>query len=115
MEWASIGPLSASEAYPGQVEIIDLRTLVPLDEELIVETVKRHSRCLIVTEEKLENSFAMALAGKIQRLCFEYLDAPIEVIGSQNMPAIPLNSALEAEMIPNAEKVKAKMDALFAY
>jgi len=107
--------LSASEAYPGQVEIIDLRTLVPLDEELIVETVKRHSRCLIVTEEKLENSFAMALAGKIQRLCFEYLDAPIEVIGSQNMPAIPLNSTLEAEMIPNAEKVKAKMDALFAY
>jgi 2-oxoisovalerate dehydrogenase E1 component len=57
----------------------------------------------------------MALAGKIQRLCFEYLDAPIEVIGSQNMPAIPLNSTLEAEMIPNAEKVKAKMDALFAY
>jgi 2-oxoisovalerate dehydrogenase E1 component len=107
--------MTASKKFPGQVEIVDLRSLVPIDEDLIVERVKAHGKCLVVTEEKLENSFAMALAGKIQRLCFENLDAPIEIIGSQNMPAIPLNSTLEATMIPSAEKVLEKMEALFAY
>ena len=70
---------------------------------------------LDVTEEVLDNSFAQALAGKISNECFEALDAPVKVIGSENLPAIPLNSTLEAAMIPNAEKVAKVMAELLKY
>ena len=98
-----------------KVEIIDLRTLYPLDEEAIFKSVKKAKKCLIVTEEPTNNSFARSLAGLIQEKCFKYLDAPVMVIGSENMPAIPLNSTLEFTMIPNVEKVKAKMEELLNY
>lgn len=111
VHWA----LNASENIKNQVEIIDLRTLYPLDEETIFKSVKKAKKCLIVTEEPTNNSFARSLAGLIQENCFKHLDAPVMVIGSENMPAIPLNSTLEFTMIPNVEKVKAKMIELLNY
>jgi 2-oxoisovalerate dehydrogenase E1 component len=98
-----------------QVEIIDLRTLFPLDEDAIMMSVKKTGKCLVVTEEPSNNSFALALAGKIQEQCFQYLDAPVMTIGSENLPAIPLNSILEETMIPSTEKVKVKIDQLLNY
>ncbi|MDG5489959.1 thiamine pyrophosphate-dependent enzyme [Psychroserpens sp. SPM9] len=98
-----------------QIEIIDLRTLFPLDEDTIMKSVKKTGKCLVVTEEPSNNSFARALAGKIQEECFKYLDAPVMTIGSENMPAIPLNSTLEETMIPSTEKVKAKIKQLLSY
>jgi 2-oxoisovalerate dehydrogenase E1 component len=68
-----------------------------------------------VTEEPSDNSFARALSGKIQEECFPYLDAPVMTIGSENMPAIPLNSTLEETMIPSTEKVKVKIEELMEY
>lgn len=106
---------TAAKQFPGRVEIIDLRTIVPLDEELIYATVQKHNRCLVVTEEPEINTFAQSLAGMIARNCFQFLDAPVEVIGSENMPAIPLNSTLEATMIPNAEKVAERMKKVLEY
>jgi 2-oxoisovalerate dehydrogenase E1 component len=111
VHWA----LNASSTIKNQVEIIDLRTLFPLDEEAILKSVKKNKKCLIVTEEPTNNSFARSLAGMIQEKCFKYLDAPVMVIGSENMPAIPLNSTLEFTMIPNSDKVKAKMEELLCY
>jgi len=96
---------AAAEKLPGQVEIVDLRTIYPLDEEMIFESVNKHSRCLVVSEEPKENSFAQALAGRIQENCFNNLDAPVTVVGAENIPAIPLNSTLEERYLPNAEKV----------
>lgn len=98
-----------------QIEVIDLRTLFPLDEDTIIKSVKKTGKCLVVTEEPSNNSFALALSGKIQEQCFKYLDAPVMVIGSENMPAIPLNSILEQTMIPSTEKVKAKIKYLLNY
>ena len=98
-----------------RIEIIDLRTLYPLDEEAIFKSVKKAKKCLVVTEEPTNNSFARSLAGLIQENCFKYLDAPVMVIGSENMPAIPLNSTLEFTMIPNMEKVRLKMEELLNY
>lgn len=106
---------TAAKNFEGGVEIIDLRTLNPIDEETIFSTVNRHGRCLIVTEESYKNSFAEALAGRIQEKCFSNLDAPVMVIGSENLPAIPLNSTLEFAMIPNADKVAKKMEVLLSY
>ena len=98
-----------------QIEVIDLRTLFPLDEDTILKSVKKTGKCLVVTEEPSNNSFARALAGKIQEECFKHLDAPVMVIGSENIPAIPLNSILEQTMIPSTEKVKNKIEALLNY
>ena len=106
---------NATKGMRDQVEIIDLRTLFPLDEDTIMKSVKKTGKCLVVTEEPSNNSFARALAGKIQEECFKYLDAPVMTIGSENMPAIPLNSTLEQTMIPSTEKVKAKIDTLLNY
>lgn len=105
----------AWKEFPGQVEVIDLRTLFPLDEELIFERVKAHGRCLVVTEEPSRNSFAQGLTGLIQNECFRWLDAPVRVVGSENMPAIPLNSTLEETMIPNGEKVSKRVEELLKY
>jgi 2-oxoisovalerate dehydrogenase E1 component len=106
---------NAAKQFPERVEIIDLRTLVPLDEKTVFESVKKHSRCLVVTEESVQNSFAQALAGNISQNCFESLDAPVRVVGSENLPAIPLNSTLEAAMLPNADKVAKAMEELLKY
>ncbi len=111
VHWA----LNATKDIQESVEIIDLRTLYPLDEETIIESVKKTKKCLVVTEEPSNNSFARALAGKIQEECFRYLDAPVMTIGSENMPAIPLNSTLEQTMIPSTEKVRKKIKELLNY
>ncbi|REG88798.1 alpha-ketoacid dehydrogenase subunit alpha/beta [Winogradskyella sediminis] len=113
VHWA----MNASEqlGLQDQIEVIDLRTLFPLDEDTIMKSVKKTGKCLVVTEEPSNNSFARALSGKIQEECFKHLDAPVMTIGSENMPAIPLNSTLEQTMIPSTEKVKAKIEALLNY
>lgn len=113
VHWA----MNASEelGMQDQIEVIDLRTLYPLDEDAVMKSVKKTGKCLVVTEEPSNNSFARALSSKIQEECFKYLDAPVMVIGSENMPAIPLNSTLEQTMIPSTEKVKAKIESLLEY
>ena len=103
---------SAAKSFAGKIEIIDLRTLFPMDEALVFAKVKKHGKCLIVTEEQQNNSFAEALAGRISKDCFQQLDAPIEVIGAMNLPAVPMNIILEKAMLPSAEKVKARLEIL---
>ncbi|MGB1450967.1 MAG: transketolase C-terminal domain-containing protein, partial [Marinirhabdus sp.] len=98
-----------------QIEIVDLRTLHPLDHKTVFKSVKKCSKCLVVTEEPSENSFGRALQGKVQEACFQYLDAPVMLIGAENMPAIPLNSVLEETIIPSAEKVKKKILEILGY
>ncbi|MBT8254080.1 MAG: tungsten formylmethanofuran dehydrogenase [Bacteroidia bacterium] len=106
---------SAELGLIDRIEIIDLRTLYPLDEKTIMNSVKKTAKCLVITEEPVRNSFAQALAGKIQENCFEYLDGPVRTLGSENMPAIPLNSNLEQAMIPSTEKVKALISTILSY
>ncbi len=107
--------IKAAAKFPGQVEIIDLRTLYPLDEELVYEAVKRHGKCLVLSEEQQNNSFAEALAGRISGECFRFLDAPVQVLGALNLPAVPMNINLEKTMLPNPEKVADKLEYLFKY
>ena len=106
---------AAAKKFPGQVEIIDLRTLFPLDDELIFETVEQHGKCLVITEEQQTNSFAEALAGRISQNCFKWLDAPVDVLGALNLPAVPLNIGLEKAMLPNSEKVAERINRLFSF
>jgi 2-oxoisovalerate dehydrogenase E1 component len=105
---------AAAKNFNSAVEIVDLRTLFPLDESLVFERVKAHGRCLVLTEEQQNNSFAESLAGRISNSCFRYLDAPVAVLGAMNLPAVPMNMGLEAAMLPNAAKVSTAIEKLLA-
>ncbi|HNI46203.1 MAG TPA: transketolase C-terminal domain-containing protein, partial [Chitinophagales bacterium] len=103
---------TAAQQFNGSIEIVDLRTLSPLDEECIYTAVKRHNKVIVLTEESVQNSFAQTIAARISHHCFRYLDAPVAVIGAIPLPAVPLNMDLERAMLPNAEKVAAVMQRL---
>ncbi|MEM6260873.1 MAG: thiamine pyrophosphate-dependent enzyme [Bacteroidota bacterium] len=106
---------NASKSLEGRVEILDLRSLEPLDWEAIQAGVERHGKVLVLTEECLQNSFAESLAGQISQACFTKLDAPVFTMGAESLPAIPLNSILEAAMLPNADKVQEKLEELLEW
>jgi 2-oxoisovalerate dehydrogenase E1 component len=98
----------------GKIEIIDLRTLYPLDMDTVCNAVQTHGKCLVLTEEPQSNGFAQGLAGKISQRCFGYLDAAVQVQGAADTPAIPLNSVLEQAALPNAQKVANALRALLS-
>lgn len=96
----------AAKAFPGQVEILDLRSIQPVDAEAIFGASKRHNKVVVVTEEPRGSSFAQGIAGRIVDDCFEDLDAPVITVGAIDTPAIPLNETLEATYLPDAERVR---------
>ena len=109
--WAT----NAAKEFEGQIEILDLRTLSPCDDEAIYASVKKHNKVIVLTEETLNNSFAQAIAGRIQEHCFQDLDAPVKCIGSKDLPAVPMNVELEKAMLPNEYKVAAEIQKLLEY
>lgn len=106
---------AAAKNFAGSIEVVDLRTLFPLDEALVMDTVRKHGKCLVLTEEQLNNSFAEALACRISQQCFTHLDAPVQTMGALNLPAVPMNTGLEAAMLPSAEKVANKLAEMLAW
>ncbi len=111
VHWA----LNVDTDLTDKVGILDLRTLYPLDEELIFNKSKEYNRIIVLTEEPVNNSFAQSIAARIQQNCFESLDAPVLTVGSENMPAIPLNEVLEKTMLPNASKLSITIRSILAY
>lgn len=103
---------NASKKFPGSVEIVDLRTLNPLDEETVFASVTKHGKCIVLTEEPVQNSFAQALAGKISEVCFQSLDAPVRTIGALPLPAVAMNMGLEKALLPNEEIVTEEIDKM---
>jgi len=107
--------IEASTDCADKVEIVDLRTLHPLDIDFINRAAKKHGKILLVTEESQEASFTLGLAGRIQHANFHHLDAPIEIVGAVDTPAIPINTQLEEYLLPNAQKVREKLEKLLNY
>ncbi len=107
--------MAAAEQFYGMVEVIDLRTLYPLDESFVFERVKQHGKCLVLTEEQQNNSFAEALAARISKACFPFLDTAVEVMGALNLPAVPMNMGLEEAMLPSRDKVARRIADLLNY
>jgi 2-oxoisovalerate dehydrogenase E1 component len=107
--------MEAAQNYPGHVEILDLRSINPLDHEAMNTLCRKHGRIIIVTEESMECSFSLGLAGRLQRDNFEFLDAAISIVGSVDTPAIPLNSTLEAALLTNSKRVNDAIQAIINY
>jgi len=94
-------------------EIIDLRTLRPLDESTLYESVRRTNRVLIVEEGWPQVSYGSHVADLIQRNCFDYLDAPILRVTQEDVP-MPYARNLEARSLPNPDKIMAGVEALLS-
>ncbi len=95
-----------------ECEVIDLRTLVPLDKQSFLESVRRTSRALVVYEAHLTGGFGGEVAAIIAQEAFDALDAPVTRVASLDVP-VPFAPALEDAVLPNAEKIyKAAVDVL---
>lgn len=97
-----------------EVEVIDLRSLLPFDREMILESVKKTSRLLIVHEDTLTGGIGGEMAAIIADEAFEYLDAPIKRLAGLDTP-IPFSPPLEEFFLPNTEKITKALRDLAAY
>jgi 2-oxoisovalerate dehydrogenase E1 component len=96
------------------VEVIDIRSLVPLDEETILASVKKTNRALVVHEDKVFAGFGGEIAAMITEKAFEFLDAPVKRVGSTFTP-VGFNRILEKAILPNTEKILRAAKELLAY
>lgn len=96
------------------VEVIDLRTLNPLDTETIYASVRKTGKVLIVHEDTITAGFGAEIAALIVRHCFESLDAPIMRVAALDAP-VPYSPPLEDAVLPNEKKILAALEELAAY
>jgi 2-oxoisovalerate dehydrogenase E1 component len=96
------------------VEVIDLRSLIPLDKETIIESAKKTGKVLVVHEDKVFSGFGAEVAATITSEAFEFLDGPVQRLGSTFTP-VGFNRILEKAILPNDEKIYNGMAALLKY
>ena len=99
--------LDAAEVLAAEdwsVEVLDLRSLVPVDWERIASSVRKTSRALVVHEDKVHGGFGGELAARISAELFSHLDAPVERVGSEFTP-VGFHRILERSILPSAERV----------
>jgi pyruvate/2-oxoglutarate/acetoin dehydrogenase E1 component len=102
------------ESQNVSVEVIDLRTLNPLDEETIYRSVRKTNRVVVVHEDTITCGFGAELVALIAKNCFEYLDAPVLRVAALDLP-VPYSPLLEDAMLPNKEKILTALNELIAY
>ena len=98
----------------GKLEVIDIRSLVPLDKETIFESVKKTSKALVVHEDKVFSGFGAELAAMIGGEMFRYLDGPVQRVGSTFTPVF-FNPILEKEILPDEAKIYEAARKLLEY
>lgn len=102
------------EKEGASVEVVDLRSLAPLDKETILESVKKTSRALVVHEANLTAGFGAEVAAIIAEEAFDYLDAPVMRVASLDVP-VPFSPPLEMAMLPSVDKIMKAAKQLLAY
>ncbi len=109
VHWA----ISTVEALNVEVEIVDLRTLLPWDKETVFASVKKCGKALVLYEDTETGAFGAEIAAKISEECFEYLDAPVMRLGSLDTP-VPFNVELEKQFLASA-RLNDKLETLLSY
>lgn len=102
------------EAEGIDLEVLDLRTIKPLDEEAILATARKTSRVIVLTEEQLTGSVAGEVAARISQHAFEWLDGPVHRLCCPDTP-VPYSPTLEEAYLPNVDKLVAKVRELASY
>jgi len=114
MVWVALEAADKLAEEGVQVEVVDLRTLVPLDRETVCQSAKKTSKVLLLHEDTRTGGMAGELAATITESVFEYLDGPIVRVTAPDTP-VPYSPALEEAFLPNAEKVIEKARWLYRY
>lgn len=96
------------------IEVVDIRTLVPFDEETVLKSVRKTNRVLITHEATLTGGFAGEISARITEKAFDSLDAPIKRVAAFDAPT-PFAPTLEKAMLPNADKIEAGIRELLSY
>lgn len=109
VHWA----LELQETYPGEIEVVDLRSLQPWDREAVFSSVEKTGKCLVLCEATYTGSFAAEIAAEVSEYCFECLDAPVARVASLDTP-IPFHPELEKVFLPKNRLAK-KVEELLAY
>lgn len=102
------------EREGASVEVVDLRSLVPLDRETVLESVKKTNRALIVHEANITAGFGAEIAALIAQEAFGFLDAPVMRVASLDVP-VPFSPPLEMAMLPSVDKIAAAARSVLAY
>jgi len=97
------------------VEVIDLRTLAPLDRDAILKSVGKTGKAIVVHEDNVTGGFGGEVAAIISEQAFESLDGPVMRVAAPDIPAMPFNSPQEAFFMPNPHKIAEAMRKLAAY
>ena len=97
-----------------EIEVIDLRSLIPLDVDTIIESVKKTGKVIVVHEDKVFSGFGAEIAATITEKAFEYLDGPVKRLGSPFTP-VGFSRVLEKAILPNTEKILAAFKDLLEY
>ncbi|MDQ7029958.1 MAG: transketolase C-terminal domain-containing protein, partial [Ardenticatenia bacterium] len=106
--------LEAANAFPGAVEVIDLRTIVPWDKETVLRSVRKTARCLIVHEDSFTVGFGAEIAATVAHEAFLDLDAPIMRVAGPDCP-VPYNRRMEAHVVPTVERIRAAIEELLGF
>jgi pyruvate/2-oxoglutarate/acetoin dehydrogenase E1 component len=114
MMWTALEAAETLAAEGCSVEVVDLRTLVPLDRETVCASVRKTSKALLLHEDTRTGGMAGELAATITENVFEYLDGPIVRVTAPDTP-VPYSPPLEEAFLPNAEKVVEKARWLYRY
>lgn len=104
----------AADAFPGEIELIDLRTLVPWDQERVLESVKKTARCLVVHEDCGTAGFGGEVVATVAHKVFMWLDAPVERLTGADCP-VPYSKELMPAVVPTVGRIQAKMKKILTF
>jgi 2-oxoisovalerate dehydrogenase E1 component beta subunit len=114
MVWVALDAAEKLAEEGASVEVVDLRTLVPLDRDTVCESVKKTSKVLLLHEDTRTGGMAGELAASITESIWEYLDGPIVRVTAPDTP-VPYSPPLEEAFLPNCDKVVKKARSLWRY
>lgn len=110
--------LQAAEVLAGEgveVEVVDLRTVSPIDQETVLESVRKTNRALVVHEDNISLGVGAEVSALIAEHAFDSLDAPVMRVAGPDIPAMPFAPTLEAAYMPTADKIEAALRRLLEY
>ncbi len=112
--WDSLWACKRLEEEGYSAEIIDLRTIIPLDEESIYDSVKKTGKAIVIHEDMLTGGFGAEIASRIGETCFEYLDGPVRRVAAKDAH-IPYSQKLEETVLPSRDRIYNEIKKLLDY
>jgi 2-oxoisovalerate dehydrogenase E1 component len=110
-----VGPsLEAAQRFPGRIEVLDLRTIVPWDRQAVLASVRKTGKCLVVQEDTWTASFAAEILATLAHEAFGSLDAPLRRLATPDIP-IPYSAQLMQAVLPGVETIASALQEMLEF